>query len=230
MKPRMTREETHGRALSAVIVLAAIAEGIAWVGILLGILGAMGCDVQIGDKPAIEAERRDCPYKTIPPVDLPVAMRTSNWGGGSCFHAACCDLLRWQGKEREERYWRSHYAGAAGVQDGERIADRLNLDFAYTLDGDVGFLEWCSRTRRGAVIYWPGRDSAWTGKPNYDGAPARHAITFCGFVGDEAVVIDNNYPNLQQRIPRGDFLKKWRYSHGAAFTFVHTPAPRRPWL
>lgn len=231
---RLSRIRTFREpGIAAVVILTILGEAIAWIAILIGILGAAGCELQIGAELQIEAERRqdDCPFKTISPVDLPVAMRTSNWGGGSCFHAAACDLLRWQGKEKEERYWRSHYAGAAGVQNGVQIADHLDLDFAYTLDGDELFLDWCSRTRRGAVIYWPGRGNVpWNGRPNYDGPPARHAITFCGFVGSDAVVIDNNYTNLEQRIPRDEFLRKWRYSHGAAFTFVHTPAPKRPWI
>jgi hypothetical protein len=156
----------------------------------------------------------------MPPVDLPPAMRTSNYGGGSCMHAAWCDVLKWQNQERMANWWGEHYAGAAGVgpcrngADMTELAERNGLRFAYTDSGDVKFLDWCSRTRRGAAIHW--RDA--------------HAITFCGFLGGDAVLLDNNDPKRLQRMPRNKFLSEWRHSGGRAITVVYSPAPPRPWI
>jgi hypothetical protein len=155
------------------------------------------------------------PYKSVPPLDLPVSLRSSNYGGGSCLHAAFQDVLRWQHQERLAAYWRSNYGGGAGIEDIAGICNRLGLQFAYTTGGDAAFLEWASRTRRGAAIYWGG---------------GAHAITFCGFVGNEAVVVDNNSPNRVQRMSRERFLSQWRASGGRAVTAVYSPTPPRPWI
>lgn len=182
------------------------------------LLAVTGCEMAIElGTPAIADQRPtpECPYKSLPPVDLPEKMRTSNWGGGSCLHAAFCDLLKWQGYDAEAAEWRRTYAGAAGIGDIARIANGLNLDFAYTDSGDEAFLDWASRTRRGAAVYCHG---------------GRHAITFCGYVGDEAVVVDNNYTDKMQRRPKAEFLREWHAAGGCAITLVDAPAPPRPWM
>jgi hypothetical protein len=143
-------------------------------------------------------------------------MRHTNYSGGSCLWAAFQDVLSWQHHESEAAWVRQNYSGAAGVSAAAAVCDKLNLDYAMTTTGDVAFLEWCSRTRRGAAIHWQG---------------GAHAITFCGFVGDTAVLIDNNNPAHEQRIPRQQFLSEWLGSDGGcALTLVSTPAPPRPWL
>ena len=178
-----------------------------------------GCEpITIGtDHPVTvsPAPRPLCPFKLVPPLDLPVALRATNYGGGSCLHAAFQDVLRWQHQERLAAYWRANYGGGAEVQDIARICDRLGIDFAYTKTGDVAFLDWCSKTRRGAAVFW---------------SEGTHAVTFCGFVGGEAVIVDNNRPRRLQRMPREQFLRLWRQSGGAAVTAVYAPSAPRPWI
>lgn len=160
-----------------------------------------------------------CPYATLPPVDLPQAWRTPNYAGGSCLHAATIDLLRWQGQHQAADYWRANYSGAAGVpQTIAPIADKLGLRFAYTAEGDEQFLEWASETKRGAAIHW------WMHRPS------DHAITFLGYVGDEAHLLDNNRVEKPFTMPKAEFLRIWHASGGYALTFVYSPNPPRPWL
>jgi hypothetical protein len=60
-----------------------------------------GCELKIDDEGVVYSDSRLSPYQNISPMDLPQKMRTANWGSGSCLHAAFCDVLRWQGRERE---------------------------------------------------------------------------------------------------------------------------------
>jgi hypothetical protein len=180
-----------------------------------------GCEVRLSEDGSSCGAANYSLHSTVcAAVDLPAAMRAHNWGGGSCTYAAFCDVLRWQGHEREAAYVRTHFAGAAGVAEIVAVADRLQLDFAYTASGEVAFLDWVSKTRRAAVIFWRGQD----------GAAAAHAITFCGFAGDQAIVVDNNSPNKQRKMPRAAFLAEWQRNGGVAITLVGRPPPPRPWF
>ena len=155
-----------------------------------------------------------CPYKDVPPVDVPKALRQANYAGGSCNHASLITVLRWQGLEDPARKWRQNYAGGADVTDLADIADGLGLRFAYTNGGDAGFLEWCSRTRRGAAIhYYPG-----------------HAVTFLGYVGAQAVLVNNNDTTHLIHVPKTEFIAAWKGYGGKAITVVYSPAPPRPWI
>jgi hypothetical protein len=156
----------------------------------------------------------ECPWKRVPPMDLPREFRCANYAGGSCMHASLISVLRWQGLDSIADYWRHNYYGGAAVTDLARIGERLGLDYAFTMQGDVSFLEWASRTRRGAAIHY---------KPN-------HACTFCGFVGDQAVVLDNNSPRRLEYIDRDQFIRSWKYYGGMALTPVYRPPPARPWI
>ena len=93
-------------------------------------------------------------------------------------------------------------------------AEDAGMRFAFTGSGDEQFLEWCSRTRRGAVIFYY----------------SSHSISFCGFMGGSAVVMDNNNVERLIYIPKAEFLQRWRGYGGVAFTPVYTPSPPPPWI
>jgi len=180
-----------------------------------------GCELQIGDSPpvAVEGIRGPdsslCPWKNLPPVEIPQAFRDANYGGGSCMWASFCTTLRIEGQNAAADWVRHNYSGAAGIEDCARVADGLGLDYAYTNQGDTDFLEWCSRTRRPAAIHWAG---------------GSHAVTFCGYNAlGEAVLIDNNHTERYERISKAAFLAEWRNSGGRAITCVYWSPPRRPW-
>lgn len=155
------------------------------------------------------------PYRSVPPMDLPTAFRQSNYAGGSCMYAALISVLRWQERYADADKMRQSYSGAEGVDGMVGVCSAMRLRFAYTAQGDTAFLDWCSRTRRGAAIhYWP-----------------NHAVTFCGYDADgKAVLLDNNAVGRYTRIPRAQFLMAWRGYGGRALTVVYTPWPPHPWV
>lgn len=151
-------------------------------------------------------------------MDLPPQLRQPNWGGGSCVHAATVSLLRWQGQHAMAAWWRAQYTGGEYADRLMKRMEAANLRYAYTISGDVRFLEWCIRTGRGAGIFY---------KPN-------HAINLVGLDADHAYLLDNNatgYPESRghwERVPRGTFESRWRDYGGLAWTLVYDPPPPLP--
>lgn len=149
------------------------------------------------------------------PVDAARPIRQRNWnsgGAGSCMHASWMTHLRWVGMPDVATWWGQHSGGRGGVQHVRAIADRIGLKYASTeKENNVGFLEWASRTRRGAAVYY------------FDD----HAVTFCGFLNGLAWVIDNNSPDQFISVPHDEFTKNWcRYGSGAITAIGSPPAPR----
>lgn len=159
-----------------------------------------------------------CPTFTIedgrrlagqPPMDLPILLRQANYSGGSCVHAAMISCLRWQGLSEWADWWRQEYAGGESLKGLVAKSEHNGLRYAYTGTGQAEFLDWASRTRRGAVIfYWP-----------------NHAVNFCGYENGQAVLLDNNRTAQYVRIPREQFLKAWKGYGGVALTPVYSPVP-----
>lgn len=149
-------------------------------------------------------------------MDPDTELRCRNYLGGSCVHASMITILNWQHKYKEAKHWRRFYSGAEGKGALIYKANKLNLDIAYTLNGSRKFLEWCSRTRRGAVIFY------------FD----NHCVTFCGYkkINNKmvAILIDNNNVSHNIMIPKSEFLANWNSEF--ALTLVHSPTPPRPKL
>lgn len=159
-----------------------------------------------------------CPYRTvrldeIPIVNPPENSRVRNYKGGSCFHASIQQVMVMQGFREEALEYRAAHWGAAGTHTIANNLDREGFRFAYTDNGDVAFLEWCMRTRRGAAIEY---------KKN-------HAITLVHLDREQAIVLDNNTPDrYDDPIPRDTFLARWRGFGGGAITVVYSPLPPLP--
>jgi len=158
------------------------------------------------------------PYRVGPSMELPPKLREQNWGSGSCVHASTVMLLRWQGLYELADKWRKTYEGG---EYSSRLIQRMEaagLKYAYTLDGDVKFLEWCIQTRRGAGIFY---------KPS-------HAINLVGLDQNYAYLLDNNDPNRPERtgsyerVPRDEFIRAWRGYGGFAWTPVYYPPALLP--
>lgn len=183
-----------------------------------------GCDLQIGEDcedcnynpNANQVSYTEFPYQNVPPVDLPVEFRERNYAGGSCVHASMETILRWQGLLELADWWRATYSGGEGSSGLISKSERAGLRYGYTTKGDVGFLDWASRTRRGAVIFY---------KPN-------HSISFFGWSSDglQAVLCDNNRPKEHEYVERETFIRKWKGYGGFALTPIYNPQPPRPWL
>jgi len=167
-----------------------------------------------------------CPYEAGPIQRLERALRHANYSGGSCAHAAMQDVLVAQGMAWTARLWRQKYRGGAGVSTLRTICEALDLRYAYTTTGEVEFLEWCSRTRRPACIFY----NRSTTSPY-----AAHAITFIGFDRGTAILLDNNDPRREHATPKDQFIRQWNtcgrnygYHGGVAFTVVYTPVGPLP--
>ena len=161
------------------------------------------------------AERRDYGVQIVdrPVVNVPPVMRESNYyDTGSCVHATLITLLRWQGKEKLASDWRrrhygGEYAGALNVK-----MDRRGIRYTSTTKGDVRFLEWACRTRRGCGITVKG---------------GKHMITLVHLGREWAAVLDNNDTSKFIWIPRKKLIDEWKRSYGWAVTPVYSPMA--PW-
>lgn len=149
-----------------------------------------------------------------PAVDIPPELRTANWGGGSCVHASTVHLLHWQGQPALAQWWRATYSGGEHASRLHERLDAAHLRYAYTTAGDVAFLEWALRMRRGAgITYFP-----------------NHAVNLVHLDGERAGVLDNNRLEQVIWIPREEFLTRWRNYGGWGWTLVYTPPPPLPFI
>ena len=151
------------------------------------------------------------------PSDPPPGIRQKNWTGwtgGSCMNASWMTHLRWNGMPEVADWWGQHYSGRAGVQATARRCDQAGIKYACT-EGqkDVEFLEWASRTRRGAVIYY------------FDD----HAVNFLGYRDGRAWVLDNNDPRKYISIPKDEFLGNWCAYNSGAITVISSPPSPLGW-
>ena len=163
-------------------------------------------------------------------LELPPAVRTRNWGGGSCVHASTVNLLKQMGQQELAEWWRKNYSG--GEYDSRLVArlEAAGLKYAWISDprgkdsdGDgltdgEEFFHWCQRTSRGAGIFF---------KPS-------HAINFAGMNDTHVLVLDNNAVDYPERVghyeqySHADFFRRWRGYGGFAWTLIYDPLPGGP--
>lgn len=158
------------------------------------------------------------PAPEVPVANLPADMRPYNWtdsgGSGSCVNASTVFQLLWRNNPELAEKWRKTYAGGETDSSIRRHHDREGLNYRYTVRAEADFLDWCTATRRGAIIwYYP-----------------RHCVTFCGFHRDTdgttyAYINDNNRPQRYIKIERAEFLRKWRDYGGFALSILDPPVP-----
>lgn len=148
----------------------------------------------------------------VPAMNPPLETREHNYAGGSCVHASTETHMRWQNQLDWAAKWRAKYSGGESLPGltGKMQSEGLNYD--YTGSGEVEFLEKCSRTRRGAIIFY---------FPN-------HSIDFCGFHADEAWLLDNNRTGYYIRVPKAEFISRWKGYGGVAVCVVFDSGPIPP--
>ncbi len=163
------------------------------------------------------------PSPEVPVCNLPAELHQRNKlgpkGQGSCVHASTVNHLRWLNKyDLAARWWETYGDGetASGIRSK---LDAAKADFVYTENADPTFLDWASRTRRGAIIWWK----------------ASHCCTFEGFVKDEngrefAAILDNNNPGRFEYTEREQFIRGWAGFGGFALTVLEDPPSPLPWL
>ena len=171
------------------------------------VLAVSGVDHPTAPPPIVDRPTAPSPISVPDPIEN-YLYRVGWQRYGSCLHAAVEDLLIAQGRRDVAAYWKSHYGGPATLSTVTRIADTLHLKHAETAAGDERFLEYCTAHRLGAAIYWQCDE------------PGDHAIVFCGFAADQAVLLGTNRPQVT-RMPRQEFLARWRACGGGAFTILN---------
>jgi len=176
-----------------------------------------GCD----SRPTLTANTP--PTLESPGANLPVTLRPYNWtdsmGSGSCVNASTVYQLRWRNMETLAEWWRKNHAGGETDSSIRKSHDAVQLKYAFTRSADPAFLDWASRTRRGAIIWFY----------------TRHCVTFVGFARDTdgvtyAYLNDNNRPTRHIKIERGDFLRRWRDEYGGfSLSILNPPVPPPLW-
>jgi hypothetical protein len=153
----------------------------------------------------------------VPTVDLPMDLRQSNWRGsqgqGSCVYATTVSLLNWQGRYKTADWIKKNCGDGANPNDAARDFDRVNLRYAHTETGDVKFLEWSMRTRRGAGVVVGG---------------GRHFVTLVHLDSKWAGIMDNNSTGKISWYTREAFLAEWKNSGGWALAVIYSPPAKLP--
>ena len=153
--------------------------------------------------------------KERPTVNLPLSLRQSNWwaGDGSCTWASMVSLLRWQGRYQTADWVRQNYGGGEYPEDMAAKLDAAKIRYAYTTDGNVKFLEWACRTRRGCGITVLG---------------GAHMVALVYLDDKWAALLDNNAVEHYIWVPRETLIAEWKASLGWAVTPIYTPAAPLP--
>lgn len=153
-------------------------------------------------------------------VDLPQGWRYRNWTGprgqGSCVHAAIAHLLEWQGRHAAAQWWRTRYGDGETPLGLAAKLDAAGLSYTETRTGDEAFLEWAIRTRRGAAVVVQ------------QGA---HMVNLVGLDRDRAEILDSNFPERIESVPRAAFVRDWKQSGGwAVVPLAGAPTAPAPWV
>lgn len=195
----------------------------AFVGMAI-IAAATGCKIKTAGDTRRHAPEPcpdgQCPYETvafseIPVVNLPSPARQRNWtryGEGSCVIASTVMMFRWQGRDDLADAFRRKYGGGHTASMLHADMDQENVRYATTTTGDVRFLEWAMRTRRGAgITFFPS-----------------HFVCLVHLDAERAGILDNNRTDRIIWIGREEFIRRWRGYGGWATTPVYSPAPPLP--
>jgi len=185
-----------------------------------------------GDNPLGAITYGDKAVLERPVVNIPHKLRQGNWlrrgtrADGSCCHAAFISLLRWQGQYRLADRWRRQHSGGEYTFTMMEELDDADVPYAWCQNGDVGFLEWAIRTRRGACIQYMDDPKRFMSLPK--NKRCYHMVNLVDLTPKYACILDNNDPRRFKWMDRDQFLWNWKASEGWAFTPVYSPAAPLP--
>ena len=160
-----------------------------------------------------------------PIVNVPLALRQVNWmvavqvsrreqqAFGSCTWAATISLLRWQGRYETADWLRQHAGGGENAEKMAHELDQAGIRYAYVTNGDVKFLEWACRTRRGCGIAIEGGE---------------HMVALVHLDDKWAALLDSNAVESFIWVPRARLIAEWQASGGWAVTPIYSPAAPLP--
>ncbi len=117
-----------------------------------------------------------------------------------------------------DAWWKTYHDGEYASRLMQRL-DAANIPYVFTERADPRFLDWCTKTRRGAILWW---------KPS-------HCCTFCGWTRQSdgktyAVILDNNRPGNWELTEREQFVRLWAGYGGFALAVMKPPASQKTWL
>ena len=161
------------------------------------------------------------PAKEIPVANLPLLLREWNWLSknqeGSCGYASSVYHLRWHGKFELADWFRKNHAGGVTATSIKRDWAAAGIPFHHTEDGDPAFLQWATRNRHGAIIWFF----------------ESHCVHFCGIATIDGktygILCDNNRVEKYLRVPYVEFVQRWREYGGFACATTWSPPPPIPW-
>jgi len=122
-------------------------------------------------------------------------------------------LFRWQNRLHRADEWRRTYANGEWPESLATKLDREGVRYAYTTKGDVSFLEWAVRTRRGCGITVKG---------------GAHMVALVHLDDKWACLLDNNNVSKYKWVSRESLIAEWKASYGWAVTPIYTPAAPLP--
>lgn len=181
-------------------------------------LACGGCKVKSGGKPCPDGQCKPVvqettytpvPLAEVPVMNLPVASRMRNYNSGSCVCASTISCLRWQGQDDLAKKMREICSGGQSAGSLHEKLERLGIRYAYTTSGDVKFLEWAIRTRRGSGITFF----------------SNHFINIVHMDATHVLMMDNNHPQDFIKLDRDEFIRRWHGYGGWATVPVYSPAP-----
>jgi len=192
-----------------------------WLAWLFVIMACSGCGQFDTIMPVINTPLLASPVSPIvterPTVNVPYGLRQENWPGrrreGSCTWATTISLLRWQGRYRTADWLRKNRGGGEWPEHMAEGLDSAGIRYAYTVDGNVEFLEWACSTRRGCGITVQG---------------GTHMVALVHLDSQWAAILDNNDIEKFIWVPRQALIAEWQASHGWAVTVLYTPCPPLP--
>jgi hypothetical protein len=184
----------------------------------IGLLSlACGCTPE----PPKHARALAAPPRESPVCNLPATLHQRNelgpLGQGSCVHASLVNHLRWLNQfTLADRWWKTYHDGEYASRLMQRL-DAANVDYVFTEKADPRFLDWCTETKRGAILWW---------KPS-------HCCTFAGWTVQQgktyAVILDNNRPGNWELTEREQFVRLWAGYGGFALAVLQPPASAITW-
>ena len=179
---------------------------------LVLLVSVAGCEV-------VENPGNRVVKKERPVVNVPLALRQSNWLGsnreGSCVHASMISLFRWQGRPDLAKKWRETYGDGEWWEGLAAKFDKEGVRYAYTVKrNDVSFLQWACSTRRGCGVTVRG---------------GAHMVTLVHLDSKWAGILDNNSIEEIKWVRRETFLSEWFSSNSWAVTPIYTPPPPLPY-
>ena len=94
-----------------------------------------------------------------------------------------------------------------------RQLESAGIRYTQVTNGDVNFLEWACKTRRGCGITVRG---------------GRHMVALVHLDKEWAGILDNNSVDKIKWVPRTALIAEWKASYGWAVVPVYTPSAPMP--